>query len=73
MPVGLSGIQLVEHIVALRPAIKVLYMSGYTDTVMTQKLLERGLAIVLKPFTPDDLARSVGFTYLSLICPSRAA
>jgi CheY-like chemotaxis protein len=60
MPGGLSGIQLVEHIVAQRPAIKVLYVSGYTDTAMTQKLLERGQAIVLKPFTPDDLARTVG-------------
>jgi signal transduction histidine kinase len=60
MPGGLSGGQLAEQIVAQRPAIKVLYMSGYTDTLMTQKLADLGQSVVLKPFTPDDLARTVG-------------
>ena len=60
MPGGLSGGQLAEQIVAQRPAIKVLYMSGYTDIAMTQSPLELGRAVVLKPFTPDDLVRTVG-------------
>ena len=60
MPGGLSGSQLAQQIVAQRPAIKVLYVSGYADTTMTQKLLELGQSIVMKPFSPDDLARSVG-------------
>jgi two-component SAPR family response regulator len=45
---------------AQRPAIKVLYVSGYTDMAMTQKLINGGHTVVLKPFTPDDLARAVG-------------
>jgi two-component system, cell cycle sensor histidine kinase and response regulator CckA len=60
MPGGLGGSQLAEQIVAQRPAIKVLYVSGYTDAAMTQKLIDLGHAMVLKPFTPDDLARAVG-------------
>jgi two-component system cell cycle sensor histidine kinase/response regulator CckA len=60
MPGGLSGSQLAQQIVAQRPAIKVLYVSGYADTTMTQKLLALGQSIVMKPFGPDDLARSVG-------------
>jgi hypothetical protein len=37
----------------------VLYISGYTDAAMTQQLVDHGQAIVLNPFTPDDLARAV--------------
>jgi PAS domain S-box-containing protein len=59
MPGGLSGCQVAEQMMAQRPAIKVLYISGYTDAAMTQQLVDHGQAIVLKPFTPDDLARAV--------------
>jgi two-component system, cell cycle sensor histidine kinase and response regulator CckA len=60
LPGGLSGWQVAEQIMAQRPAIKVLYVSGYTDMAMTQRLVDHGHAVVLKPFTPDDLARAVG-------------
>jgi two-component system cell cycle sensor histidine kinase/response regulator CckA len=56
---GLSGRQLAEQVVAQRPAIKVLYMSGYSDTMMTQPLYDPGQAFVQKPFTPTALARKV--------------
>ncbi len=59
MPGGLSGRQLAEQMVAQRPAIKVLYMSGYIDTAMTRTLFAPGQTFVQKPFTPDALARKV--------------
>jgi PAS domain S-box-containing protein len=52
MPGGLSGRQLAEQMIVQRPAIKVLYMSGYAESMMPQTL-------VPKPFTPDTLARKV--------------
>jgi CheY-like chemotaxis protein len=48
---GLSGRQLAERLAQLRPGTKVLYVSGYADT------LEPGVAYLQKPFAPDMLAR----------------
>jgi two-component system cell cycle sensor histidine kinase/response regulator CckA len=60
LPGGMSGRQLAEQVVAQRPTIKVIYMSGYSDTVLTRTIFDPGQAFVQKPFTPDALARKVG-------------
>jgi two-component system, cell cycle sensor histidine kinase and response regulator CckA len=57
---NMNGRELAERIVPLRPQIKVLYMSGYTEDVMVQRgLMERGFEYIAKPFAPQALAQKV--------------
>ena len=59
MPGG-GGFRLAQELLSKRPAMRVLYMSGYTDeAVVRHGLLERGLHYLQKPFTPAVLARRI--------------
>ena len=56
----LGGRLLAERVKALRPAIKVLFMSGYTDdAVVRHGVLEAGTPFLQKPLTPKSLAARV--------------
>src|SRR6202035_4248513 len=57
---GMSGNKLASYLSVLRPEMKVLYVSGYTDdTIVHHGVLEPGLAFLQKPFSPRTLARKV--------------
>lgn len=57
---GTSGRELAARIAERRPGIRVLYMSGYTENVITSGgMLEKGLAFLQKPFSPAQLAQKV--------------
>jgi two-component system, cell cycle sensor histidine kinase and response regulator CckA len=57
---GMSGPELAERLTGRRPGLRVLYMSGYTDeAVVKEGRLARGAPLLVKPFTPEDLARKV--------------
>ena len=57
---GMSGGDLAAQARADKPDLKVLFMSGYTDNDIVHKgLLDKGIAFLQKPFTPDRLARKV--------------
>ncbi len=56
----MSGPELATRVIALRPAIKVVCMSGYTeDALVRYGASDAGMAYLQKPITRDKLARKV--------------
>ncbi|HXT85740.1 MAG TPA: PAS domain S-box protein [Verrucomicrobiae bacterium] len=57
---GISGRQLAEQMQQLRPGLRVLYMSGYTDeAIVHHGILGRGMTLLQKPFTLNSLALKI--------------
>src|ERR1700730_7421679 len=57
---GINGRVLAERLAPRHPAMKVLYMSGYTDNFIAgHGVLEEGVHLLHKPFTEDALMRKV--------------
>ncbi len=56
----MGGRRLAEELVSLRPDLKVLYMSGYTDDAIVRHLvLDGDVAFLPKPFSPDALVHAI--------------
>jgi two-component system, cell cycle sensor histidine kinase and response regulator CckA len=57
---GINGRVLAERLAPSHPEMKVLYMSGYTDSFIAgHGVLEEGIHLLHKPFTEDALLRKV--------------
>jgi two-component system cell cycle sensor histidine kinase/response regulator CckA len=57
---GLGGRELAAWLAPLRPSMKVLYMSGYTDhAIANHDVGDAKMAFLAKPFTPEALVRKV--------------
>jgi two-component system cell cycle sensor histidine kinase/response regulator CckA len=57
---GMSGPELADKIMGIRPHLKVLFMSGFADSeVVRVKILDRALGFLPKPFTSDGLMERV--------------
>ena len=52
---GMNGPEMVEHLLALRPELKVLFMSGYTDDVLPHDSSFESFRLVQKPFSVEEL------------------
>jgi two-component system, cell cycle sensor histidine kinase and response regulator CckA len=56
----LNGAELAERVAALRPELRVVFMSGYTrGTIDERGLLQPGRAFLQKPFTVAELLQTV--------------
>jgi two-component system, cell cycle sensor histidine kinase and response regulator CckA len=57
---GISGAVLVARLESMRPGIKSLYISGYTDTaIVDHGILDSKVAFLQKPFTIQNFAQKV--------------
>jgi two-component system cell cycle sensor histidine kinase/response regulator CckA len=57
---GMNGKQLHQHLCAMRPGLRVLFMSGYTDDVIAKHgLVDPSIALLEKPLTQAALLRAV--------------
>jgi len=60
MPGSMSGRDLAEKVLKLRPGIKVLYTSGYTDNaIVHQGRLDAGVLLLTKPYRKSQLANMI--------------
>jgi two-component system, cell cycle sensor histidine kinase and response regulator CckA len=56
----MSGPVVAQKVAALRPGVKVLYMSGYTDdAIVHHGVLAEGMPFIQKPFSPLTLRKKI--------------
>ena len=67
---GMNGRALSQHAAALRPALPVLFTTGYArNAIIHDGRLDPGVQFIAKPYTQEELARKLR----SVIDPSRKA
>ena len=53
---GMNGQELADVLSSRHPALKILFISGYTDTIVGDQISSRGAVFLQKPFSRGDLA-----------------
>jgi PAS domain S-box-containing protein len=67
----LGGRELVERLREVRPEVAVVFMSGYTaDTILRQGISESGSPFLQKPFSAQQLARTIRETLDAATSPT---
>ena len=57
---GMNGRQLYERLTSLKPGLKALFMSGYTENVIAEHgILDAGINFIQKPYGMNQFARKV--------------
>jgi CheY-like chemotaxis protein len=57
---GMNGPMVAEMLTGMRPGLKVIFMSGYTDDVIVRHgVMENDVPFLQKPFTPERLANKI--------------
>lgn len=57
---GATGKEVATMVTELRPEIRVLYMSGYSESVIaSQGVIDQGITLLSKPFRAPDLLEHV--------------
>jgi PAS domain S-box-containing protein len=56
----MNGHELAQRLKTVRPGVKVVYMSGYTDDVLAFHGIAPEIEFIQKPFTSADLAEKLG-------------
>ena len=60
IPGGMSGRELADKVATLRPGVKVLYTSGYTDNAIVHHgKLDDGVMLLTKPYRRNQLAEMI--------------
>jgi len=56
---GMNGPELVLRLIDSRPAMKVVYMSGYTGELIANQGFDSAIRLLEKPFTRADLLKTI--------------
>jgi signal transduction histidine kinase/ActR/RegA family two-component response regulator len=57
---GTNGRQLADSVLELRPDLPIIFMTGYTrNAIVHNGMLDRGVRLLTKPFTIDELEREL--------------
>jgi two-component system, cell cycle sensor histidine kinase and response regulator CckA len=56
----INGRRLAEVLIAIKPEMKFIFMSGYTANIMVdQDFLDKGMCFIQKPFTKKELVEKI--------------
>jgi PAS domain S-box-containing protein len=62
---GMNGLDLARRLVQRRPGLKVMFMSGYSDSAVLRDIAAAGAVVLPKPFSAEALAAAVCNTFMA--------